>query len=215
MKKIKVFIADDHTLFRQGIAGILSEEDQFIISGQAETLDQLLASPGPAGSNVLTLDISFGESSSFKVLSGILCQHPNLRVIMLSMHNKPLLIKRALNLGASGYFLKNSPAELLIEAIKTVASGHKYIDSALSDSICTLLSDNIDSENSGSLYNHLTNREQEIFRLLAEGETPVSISRQLNISRKTAENHRSSILQKLQLDSQVEIVQLAEKLGVI
>ena len=215
MTEIRVFIADDHTLFRQGIAGILRENGSFRITGQSDSIEKLMASNELSNSDVLTLDISFGEESSFSVLQKIVKRNPNLNVLILSMHNKPMLIKRSFNSGASGYFIKSSPAAQLIEAIKTINDGHKYIDPALSDNIFTLINDTVKDDDSDSLYNLLSNREQEIFRLLAEGEKPVSIARQLNISRKTAENHRSNIIQKLKLGSPVEIAQLAKKLGVV
>lgn len=215
MGKIRVFIADDHTLFRQGIAEILKSDPDFIISGETESLEQLLSAEALKDSDVLTLDISFGEDSSLSLIPELKKKYPDIGILILSMHNKPMLVKRAVNLGASGYCIKNAPASHLLEAIKAIGSSGKYFDPALSDSIYTLLNDSVEENDSDALYNLLTNREQEIFRLLAEGCRPAAIARELNISRKTAENHRSNILNKLRLDSILDLTQLAAHLGVI
>ena len=215
MNKINVFIADDHALFRQGIIGALQSEPGFIITGEAESLEQLMTSRVLNETDILTLDISFNDKSSLDSIKTIINKYPKLNILIISMHNKPILIKHAVNLGASGYFLKSSPPERLKLALKEIFKGNKYLDPALSDSIFTLLYENTHPSDSDSLYNSLSNREQEIFRLLAEGLKPLIISRQLNISRKTVENHRSNIMHKLKLNSIGELIQLAEKLGVI
>lgn len=215
MDKIKIFIADDHALFRQGIAGTILEEPTFEISGEAESINELLSSKQLTDSDILTLDISFGDKSSLTIIPQLFVINPELKILILSMHDKPVLIKRVLNLGAAGYFLKSSPATQLIQAVKDINEGRKYLDPALSDSIFTLLNDTETTTDTYSLYNSLSNREQEIFRLLAEGIAPAGIARKLNISRKTVENHRSNIQHKLKLSSPIELIQLAEKLGVV
>ena len=215
MEKIKIFIADDHALFRQGIAGVLLNENFIEVTGEAESAAGLLASEQLKESDILTLDISLGKDSGLDIIPDLRKNHPNLRILILSMHNKPMLIKRAVNIGAEGYFLKSSSPEKLVEAVKTIHSGERYLDSSLSDSIFTLLSDNESSWGTDSLYNSLSLREQEIFRLLAEGQKPAAIAKSLCISRKTVENHRSNITSKLRLDSPADIRPLAGKLGVI
>lgn len=215
MKKISVFVTDDHALFRQGVINTLQPDSGIEITGEAETLKGLLEAEELEQTEVLMLDISLGEDSSVEAIPELKNRYPDLKIIILSMHDKPVLLKRVINLGISGYLLKQSPSERLLEAVKIVNSGKRYLDPELSESIFTLLCNCSDNEKNDALYNSLSNREQEIFRMLAEGSSTARIAIELFISRKTVENHRAKILSKLKLNSSADIVQLGEKLGVI
>lgn len=215
MKKIRLFIADDHALFRKGIIGALLDEEGFEIKGEADSIETLLKSDYLSESDILLLDISLGNDSSLDSLPEITTAYPGLRILILSMHNKPIYIKRAVSSGASGYLLKSTPPQQLKQAIKEVFNGRKYLDPSLSESIFTLLQDNSIGSETDALYNTLSKREQQIFRLIAEGSSPAQIAKELYICRKTVENHRSNLMSKLGLNMHADIVQLAYKLGVI
>ena len=215
MDDIRVFVTDDHALFRQGVINTLQPDADIDVVGESESLTQLLNAEALQQTDILMLDISLNEESSVDAIPLLRTKYPHLKIIILSMHNKPVLLKRVITLGISGYLLKQSPPYRLIDAVKIVNSGKKYLDPELSESIFTLLSDNPYEEKSDALYNNLSNREQEIFRMIAEGLTTKHIARELFISRKTVENHRARILTKLKLNSPNDIVQLGEKLGVI
>ncbi|MBI9106658.1 MAG: response regulator transcription factor [Spirochaetales bacterium] len=214
MNKISVFITDDHSLFRNGVITALKEDPTFIITGEAESVLELLQSGMLENTDILLLDISLKEQSSLDSMPEITSRFPELKILILSMHNKPMLIKKAINLGISGYILKHSPPETLLHAVKEVQAGRKYLDPDLSDSIFTCLRNSGSGTEADALYNNLSAREQEIFRMLAEGLTPPQIAKQLFISRKTVDNHRSKIMSKLRIDSSARLIQLAEKLGV-
>lgn len=215
MKNISIFITDDHSLFRQGVEETFREDPDFNVIGEADSIETLLNSSELKHCNILILDITLGEDSGLDAIPELKEKNPELKIIILSMHNKPILIKRAVVLGASGYILKSSPPNQLKKAVQKVHSGSKYLDPELSDSIFTLLDDRITGTGADSLYNTLSKREQEIFRLLAEGITSSQIAKQLYISRKTVDNHRSNILSKLGFSSSAELIQLADNLGVI
>lgn len=215
MSKIRIFITDDHALFRQGVKDALLAGSNIELTGEAESVEQLMKAEALTDTDILLLDITLGNESGLNALPLLFKKYSELKVLILSMHNKPVLLKRAVNSGIRGYILKQSPPERLHEAVKTVFNGGTYLDPELSDSIFYLLNDPTDNSDEASHYSSLSNREQEIFRLLAEEHSTSRISKELFISRKTVENHRSKILSKLKLDSPAEIVQLAEKLGII
>lgn len=216
MDKSKIFITDDHSMFRKGVVSILEKKSEFEIAGEAETPEEMLAAPGLRSADFLLLDLSLGEVSGLDYIGKIRSRNPHVKIIILSMHNKPVLIKKAVNMGADGYVVKQSPPEILIKALQTIREGYKYLDPALSDSIYLCLSE-ADAVHTVSdvSYNSLSKREQEVFRLLAEGFTAVQIGKKLYISRKTVENHRSNIMAKLKLQSLPDLISYANDLGVI
>jgi DNA-binding NarL/FixJ family response regulator len=143
-----------------------------------------------------------------------------MRILALTMHNKPVLVKKAINAGVHGYVVKQSSPEVLLQAILRIAAGGKFLDPELSESLYQLLLDPNCGDDSGSVsssgaYSSLTPREQEIFRLLAEGFRPEQIATRLFISKKTAENHRFRLMQKLGFSSIAELIAYASELGVI
>jgi len=216
MNNMKVFITDDHSMFRKGVISILEKKAQLEIIGEADSPEAMIGSSKLQHADLLLLDLSLGEKSGLDYISTVRKKNPKIKIVILSMHNKPVLIKKAVNLGADGYVVKQSPPEILINAIKTIQEGSKYLDPALSDSIYLCLSDagSVHTESDVS-YNSLSKREQEVFRLLAEGFTAVQIAKKLYISRKTVENHRSNIMSKLKLESIPDLISYANDLGVI
>jgi len=216
MKEIRVFILDDHSMFRKGILSLFEEIPDIHIIGEAESLDSVLLNPALAESDILLLDLSLGEDSGLELIPQLRSSNPRLKILILSMHNKPVLIQKVVNIGASGYVVKQSPPEILVQAIRIIHDGHKYLDPALSDSLFLCLMDGrSDHASSDSSYNSLSRREQEIFRLLAERLSTGMIAAQLYISRKTVENHRSNLMAKLKLHSPADLIAYADDLGVI
>ncbi len=215
MNQIRVHVIDDHALFRRGILEILSKWPEVRSAGESETVGAFLDSPLSQAVDVLLLDLSMGEGLNLDRLPEIRSRLPDLRVIALTMHNKPVLLKKTVNAGVQGYVVKQSPPEVLRAALRRVSEGGRYLDPELSESLYQLLLDADCGDPTASGYAALTPREQEIFRLLAEGLSAEQISRTLFISRKTAENHRFRILQKLGFASIAELVSYADELGVI
>jgi len=213
MNPIRVHAIDDHALFRRGILEILSRWPEVRSAGESETVEAFLDSPPNQAVDVLLLDLSMGDCLNLDKLPAIHARLPDLRVIVLTMHNKPVLVKKAVNAGVQGYVVKQSPPEVLRAALRRVSEGGRYLDPELSESLYQLLLDPECDDASG--YSGLTPREQEIFRLLAESLSAEQIARKLFISKKTAENHRFRIMQKLGFASIAELVSYADELGVI
>ncbi len=220
MKKLNIHVIDDHALFRQGILGILMNWPNLESATDSETVDDFLSSNLTGDVDVLLLDLSAGDHLNLDKLPALKTRFPGMRILALTMHNKPVLLKKAINAGVHGYVVKQSSPEVLFQAINKVASGGNFLDPELSESLYQLLLDpNCGDATPGSLtqggYSSLTPREQEIFRLLAEGLHPDRIALHLFISKKTAENHRFRIMQKLGFSSIAELVAYASELGVI
>ncbi len=215
MHKISVYAVDDHPIYRKGLTDFISKCRGFTVCGDADSVQKMLADADFGQADVLLLDVSLKDCSGIDFLPQIFSKSPAVKVIMLSMHNKPFILKSAIENGAMGYVLKDSEPEVIEAAIHAVCSSKQYLDSALSDSIFSLLSDNTSGTGKGGLYNSLSPREQEVFRLIAEGHSHAAIAEKLFISEKTVKNHQTNILNKLYLRASSEIHPLAEKLGVI
>lgn len=120
MDNLKIYITDDHSMFRKGIVSILEKKENIEVIGEAEAPLQMLASPLLKQANLLILDLSLGELSGLDYIEKIRNKNPNIKILVLSMHNKPVLIKKAVNLGADGYVVKQSPPEILLAAIRVI-----------------------------------------------------------------------------------------------
>jgi len=220
MKKLRVHVIDDHALFRGGILGILSAWPNLESASESETVDDFLSSSRNGDVDVLLLDLSAGDHLNLDQMPQLQARFPDMRILALTMHNKPVLVKKAINAGVHGYVVKQSRPEILLQAILRVAGGGNFLDPELSESLYQLLLDPTCGDAAGGsasngAYSSLTPREQEIFRFLAEGLRPEQIGTRLFISKKTAENHRFRLMQKLGFSSIAELVAYASELGVI
>ncbi|MGD9939138.1 MAG: LuxR C-terminal-related transcriptional regulator [Clostridia bacterium] len=208
MKKLRIHVIDDHALFRSGILGILSAWPNLESASESETVDDFLSSPQSRGVDVLMLDLSAGDHLNLDQMPQLRSRFPELHILALTMHNKPVLLKKTINAGVRGYVVKQSRPEVLFQAILRVAAGGNYLDPELSESLFQLLLDpacgeDADGAAAKGAYSSLTPREQEIFRLLAEGLRPEQIAARLFISKKTAENHRFRLMQTPGSPSQI------------
>lgn len=208
----KIYIIDDHILFRAGLIKLLSDQESFEILGDSDSPRSFIQSGMAEKTDLLLLDITLGDFSGLDYIDQIKDRNQNIRILILSMHNKPLLLKRAINSDIDGYVLKESPEETLLKAMETLLLGDKFLDTKLSASIFSCLTERNSSE---SLYNRLTAREQEIFRLFASGYDSRGISKELDISRKTVDNHRLNIMTKLKLKNISEVISYAGLIGII
>lgn len=220
MKKLRIHVIDDHALFRGGILGILSAWPHIESASESETVDEFLSAPQSPDIDVLLLDLSAGDRLNLELMPQLRSEFPGMRILALTMHNKPVLLKKAINAGVHGYVVKQSRPEILFQAILRIADGGNYLDPELSESLFQLLLDPACWEGGTGVtakgaYSSLTQREQEIFRLLAEGLRAEQIAARLFISKKTAENHRFRLMQKLGFTSITELVSYADELGVI
>jgi DNA-binding NarL/FixJ family response regulator len=205
---IKVVIADNHVIFRQGLLKLLQSAQDITVAGEAgngpETLE-LIAKEKP---DLAILDISMPGLDGFEIYEKMKSNGIETKVIFLTVHNDTLTAKKAIQANTSGYVLKDNAFEDLLYAIRAVASGGKFISPSISDKILNF------SEKESK--NHiLTGRESEILRLIASGLTNKQIANKLFISIKTVETHRTNIMQKLDVHTTADLVRYAIKTGLL
>jgi DNA-binding NarL/FixJ family response regulator len=206
---IKVVIADDHVIFRQGLLKLLQSAEDIEVVGEAGEGLKILSFIEKERPDVAILDISMPGLSGLEIIKEIQSKGIEIRVILLTMHNDPLTAKKAVQSDASGYVLKDDAFEDLLYAIRAVASGGKFISPSISEKV-------LNSCMAKEVGNHiLTVRESEILRLIASGLSNKQIADKLCISVKTVETHRARIMQKLDLHTTADLVRYAIRTGLL
>jgi DNA-binding NarL/FixJ family response regulator len=206
---IRVIVADDHVIFRQGLLKLLQSLQHIVVAGEAGTGRETVTLITRKKPDIAILDISMPELDGFGILEHIKSQGIQTRVIFLTMYRDALIAKKALQAGVSGYVLKDNAFEDLLYAIKTVSAGGTFISPSVSKSILGSPADE------GREQQVLTLRECEVLRLIASGLTNRQIADRLFISVKTVETHRSNIMQKLDVHTIADLVRYAIKTGLI
>jgi two-component system response regulator NreC len=210
MHNIRLIIADDHELFRNGLAELLRKQSDLEIvclakDGQ-ELLDQLASG---METDIILLDISMPNINGFEILQELQISYPALYSIILSMHDDGNYIAKCAKYGAHGYLLKNADEEELIKAIHQVNEGKKYFPPDITERmINTIMKEEVQ-------YKHLSKKESEVLLLLSEGFTTKEIADRLFISTRTVETHRANILKKLKVKNTAELIKKATSLGLI
>ncbi len=210
---IRVMIADDHAIVRTGLRALIHSEASMELVGEAtggyETIE-LVEKTQP---NVLVLDLSMVDLDGIAVTKKIAPRFPDLRILILTLHEDEALLRAALKAGASGYILKRAAEAELISAIHTILRGDLYVDPSM---VRTLLKDEVPSTVTMSKSAEaLTPRETEVLKLIVQGYTNRQIGEELSISVRTAESHRANLSDKLGLHSRVELVRYAREHGLI
>lgn len=207
MKKIKIFIADDHHLVREGIRSILENEPGFVVVGEASNGRDAVTAVTQLCPDVILMDVSMPLLNGLEATRQLQRDFPNIKILALSVHEDEEIIRQMLAAGAMGYLTKFADSSELIKAIQTVYSG----EMALSPAITRLVVEDylrwadIEQENPDKL----TPREREVLQLIAEGYINREISEILKISIKTVQAHRNNLMQKLDLHSQGELIKYA------
>jgi DNA-binding NarL/FixJ family response regulator len=217
MEKKTLLIVDDHPLFREGLKALLARHSGFEVVGEAGTGAEALSKAEELEPELVVMDISLPDQSGIEVTRTLRSLHPQMRVAVISMHAKMDYITEAFRAGATGYVVKESATERLLDCLEAVSRGDYYIDASLSHKVVESLmaSDRKESRIIDSGYGSLTQRERQVMRLLAEGFSPKEIGEKLFISPKTVENHRTNIMNKLEIHSNMELVRYAARLGLI
>ena len=211
---VTVLLVDDHPIVRQGLRNLLDSMPDFKVVGEAGDGLQALEMVEKVQPQVLVIDVVMPGLTGLEVTQRVKRQWPAVKVIILSMQNNEAYVVSALKNGASGYILKDTGPEELVDAIRTVVKGERYLSKQLSERIINAYVSKMD-EAEVDPYDTLTNREKEVLHLVAEGFTNQEIAERLFISPRTAELHRSNVLNKLSLKNQVDLVRFAIKRGIL
>lgn len=209
-KKITVLIADDHALIREGIKQILELEGDICVIGQANDGEEAFELAEKLNPDIILLDINMPNINGIEALRRFKDMGIKSKVIILTIHEDKEYILKTLKLGANGYMLKDSSANSLIEGIRRVAKGERYIQSSVADLVSASRDDD-SVDKSIEQINSLTNREYEVLILIAEGLNNKDIAERLYISEKTVKNHVSNIFKKLDLNDRVQAAIFAYK----
>ena len=216
-QKKRIIIIDDHPLFREGLKSIIGQSTRYEVVGEAGSGRDGLQLAGKFKPDIALVDIALPDQSGLDLIRDMLKSSPRTRILIISVHSNIDYIVKAFQSGAFGYIVKASAAGKLLEGIEHVLAGDYYMDTAVSQQVVKKLAGLAAAEKivTGSGYDALTPREQEVMALLAEGLSPQQVADKLFISPKTAENHRANIMRKLGLHSTLELVRYAAKLGII
>jgi DNA-binding NarL/FixJ family response regulator len=216
-RKKTILIVDDHPLFREGLKALIVRSPGFAVVGEAGSAAEGLKLAKDLKPDLVIVDISLPDRSGLELTRSIRGKLQQTRVIIVSMHSKIHYITEAFQAGATGYVVKESAADRLIQGLHAVSKGDYFLDSSLSHSVVERLVEFPEKEARivDKNYNALTPREQQVMRMVAEGRSTREIAADLCISPKTVENHRSNIMEKLNLHSTLDLVRYAAKLGLI
>jgi len=212
-----VLIIDDHPLFREGLKVIIGRDRRFEVVGEAGKGREGLRLAKKLRPDLALVDISLPDQNGIDLSREIRSLMPEVRIMIISMHSKIDYIAESFRAGATGYLVKESAAMGLIKGLEAVSRGEYFLDSSLSREVVEKLIEFPPKEKSINdvSYNSLTPREQEVMRLLAEGLSRKEIAEKLFISPKTVENHRTNIMNKLDLHNSMDLVRFAARLGLI
>lgn len=209
--KIRIFIADDHPIVRQGLRRIVEADAGMVISGEADGSAALLAGLGTAATDLVLLDVSMPGGLFLETLKELRTRHPTIRVLALSVHPEDEWAVRALRAGASGYLTKDHSPDQLLEAIRRVYRGGKYVSPTLAEH----LAKHLDAGGQRPPHELLSDREFEVMRRLGSGLTVSQIAGELALSAKTVSTYRTRILEKMAVATNADLVRYAARYGLI
>ena len=202
---IRVVIADDHTIVREGLAQLLAAAGDFEIVAEAVDGHEVLACVRGVDIDVLVLDMSMPGKSGMELIRQVKAEKPKLRIVVLTMHQENQYAVRAIKAGASGYLTKDSATAQLVHAIRKVAAGGAYISAEVAEQLAHLAH----GANGAVPHEALSDREFQVLRRLAAGVSLTAIGNELHLSVKTISTHKSRILEKLGLANQAELIRYA------
>jgi DNA-binding NarL/FixJ family response regulator len=202
----RVLIADDHAIVREGLKRILAADRAFAVAGEARDGHEVLAAVRAGGFDVLLLDLSMPGRSGIELIGQVKAERPELRVLVLSMHGEQQYAVRAIRAGASGYLTKDAAPTQLVAALRKIAAGGLFITPAVAEALAL----GLQAPNADELpHRRLSDREYEVFLLLAAGRSVTAIAEQLHLSVKTVSTHKTHVHAKLGLGSLAELVRYA------
>jgi DNA-binding NarL/FixJ family response regulator len=207
-RKIKVFVVDDHPIVRQGLALLINREQDLVVCGEAEDAQSAMQSVNAVRPDIMVVDISLSGPDGLDLLKDVRMRHPDLPVLILSMHDESIYAERALRAGAQGYIMKQEATEKVLVALRRILSHEIYVSERIANRMLQRYIGSPSSERPSSVAD-LTDRELEVFRLIGEGHSTRQIAEELHISVKTVESYQAHIKEKLSLRTARELVQHA------
>lgn len=206
-KKVKrVFLVDDHPVVRYGIGRILNNEADIQVCGEAGDGNEALAGINELSPDIVILDISLKEIDGLKLAKHIRSKHPQIPILVLSMHNEMIYAHKALRAGANGYIMKERSSEELVAAVRQVLSGTVYVSEAVKNKVLNAFVAYEEDPAGSSVVERLSDRERQIFLLLGKGLTSRMIAKKLGLSIKTVDTHRSRIKLKLGIETTPQLL---------
>jgi two-component system, NarL family, response regulator NreC len=215
LMSIRILLADDHTVVRDGLRALLEKQPDMTVVGEAADGRDSVRLAEEQLPDVVVMDIAMPNMNGIEATRRILAANPRTNVVMLSMHQDESYVLRSLKAGAKGYLLKDSLRSDVIEAIRTVSQGRSFMTRKVSRILQEDYIRQMERRGLEDSYDLLTDREREILQLVAEGKTNKDVATFLNISPTTVETHRTHILQKLGLHSVPELILYAVRKGII
>ncbi len=215
MDKIRVFLVDDHALFRDGLRALLAGHEDMEVVGEAGDGQEAVARVPAARPDVVLMDIAMPGLGGLEATLALRRSCPQARVLVLTQHESREYLTRFLKAGAAGYVLKKAAGPELIAAIRAVAAGQAVLHPAVTAEVIDGYLKTFRPGPGEAAYEALTERERQVLKLIAEGQTSKEIARALDLSVKTVITHRTNLMQKLGLHNRAELVKYAVRLGVI
>ena len=215
MNPVRILLADDHTVMRNGLRLLLERQPNLQVVGEAADGRQAVALCETVNPDVVVMDIAMPNLNGIEAARQIVNRNPRTAIAILSMHSDESYVIRALKAGARAYLLKDSAEADLLAAVRALTEGKSFFSPAISKILVEDYMRQLESRGVEDTYELLTNREREILQLLAEGRTNKEVANMLNLSLYTVETHRTHILQKLNLHSVPELILYAVRKGII
>jgi DNA-binding NarL/FixJ family response regulator len=209
MSKIRILLADDHTLFRQGIKTLLAAEADMEVVGEAANAVEAAEKAVELEADVVLMDIGMPGPSSFEIVRQLKRTRPATKVLFLTMYNDEDYLFESMEVGANGYVLKDSPADQLVAAVKDVHQGGSYLSPRMLSQLVDDFRTRLRSNDRAPRIATLTPREKEVLKMLAEGNSVKEVACQLDLSVKTVEAHKFNLMRKLNIHNKAQLVQYA------
>jgi two-component system, NarL family, response regulator NreC len=209
MAKIRVLLADDHTLFRQGVRNLLNAEPDLEVIGEVPNGGDAMEKATELRPDVVLMDIGMPGFSSFEATRQIRKNRPETKVVFLTMYDDEDYLVEAMEVGGSAYVLKDSPAAQLLGAIRDVQRGGSYLSPRMLSQLVDDFRSRIKTSVRTPRFATLTSREKEVLKMLAEGQSVKEIACDLNLSVKTIEAHKFNLMRKLDIHNKAQLVQYA------
>lgn len=215
MKKIKLLVADDHKIFRQGIKKLLEDEADLQVVGEASDGREAVKKATELKPDVILMDIAMANLNGLEATRHIKKQLPSAKVIMVTMHKNEEYVLQSFQAGASGFILKEGAVEELVSAIRSIHSDKSFLSPSISKTLIDAYMRKMETGKTETPFDLLTDREREVLQLIAEGYTNREVAKSLFISVKTVEAHRAHIMQKLNIHDIAKLVKYAIQKGLV